>query len=193
MSTFKFTRKSFDKVMNSRINATVEAATKSRTVFLTIKGNGNTIDVKDKTGATVCQAANPEVVLQKKIFNTNANSAVAMKSPANIQLYKDACAAEKAGETDKAHELFNSLANNLQMSFGLLLPSKFEYELSDGVEISAKLQLITTEKGQIITIDPKTIRVQEPEVLATGGFSMVDDISDEEEVDETTAAEVLEA
>lgn len=182
--------------MNNRINATLEAATKQRTVLLTIKGNGNSIDVKNKAGELVAQAGGDGVVLQKKIFNTNVNSAIAMKNPANVTLYKDACKAEKAGETDKAHDLFNQLANKLQVSFGLLLPSKFEFQLSDGVEISAKLQLITTDNGQIITIDPKTIRIMEPEVLATGGFSMEDPFAAEQEAEEEvedTVDAVLEA
>lgn len=196
MSKFQFTKKSFDTVMNSRNNATVEAATKSRTVLLTIKGNGNVIDVKNKQGEVVAQAGGDGVILQKKIFNTNLNSSVPMKNPANISLYKQACAAEKAGEKDKAHKLFNDLANKLQVSFGLLLPSKFEFQLSDGVEISAKLSLVTTEKGQIITIDPKSIRVIEPEVLATGGFTMDDPFayeSSEEEEETADVADVLEA
>lgn len=196
MSSFKFNQKSFQSLMNNRINATLEAATKQRTVLLTIKGNGNSIDVKNKAGELVAQAGGDGVVLQKKIFNTNVNSAIAMKNPANVTLYKDACKAEKAGETDKAHDLFNQLANKLQVSFGLLLPSKFEFQLSDGVEISAKLQLITTDNGQIITIDPKTIRIMEPEVLATGGFSMEDPFAAEQEAEEEvedTVDAVLEA
>jgi hypothetical protein len=195
MSTFKFNEKSFRSTMNQRGRASKEQAAKSKTVIFTIKGNGNVIDVKNKAGEAVGQAANPDVVLQKKIFNTNINSDIATSNPANIKLFSDARKAEKAGETETAHELYNELANKLQVSFGLLLPSKLEYELSNGVECSAKLQLVTTDNGSIITIDPKTIRVMEPEVLATGGFAMEDPFagSEEEETEGVSAEEALTA
>lgn len=187
MSAFKFNAKNFASiVLASRRGFTKEMAQKGKTVLVTIQGNGNTIDVKNKDGEAVASASGTGEQLQKRIFNTFANSGVAMSNPQNVAMFKAAKAAEKAGETDKAHELYAELANKFQVSFGVLFGGKGDKiinALSDNTEISAKLQLIETEKGSIITIDPKTIRVMEPEVVEAMSLpsSYLDD--EEETVD----------
>jgi hypothetical protein len=188
-SSFKFKRDSFGKiVLNGRSVATKEQATKGRKVLLTIQGDGNTIDVKDKDGKYVQSASDAGVGLQKRIYNTYCNSEVAMTNPANVAAFKQAKAEEKAGNADKAHELYQSVSNAFQLSFGVLYGGKGDKlisQLGDNVEISAKLMLITTEKGSIITIDPKTITVMEPDVLEA--TTLPSSYLDDEDEDATVA------
>lgn len=179
----KMTSQSVKAIMNQRVLIPETAV--SKRVKLAIQGNGNTIDVKDKDGNFVASAADPNLVLQKRIFNCKANSGLAMGSERNRKLLKDAIAAEKAGDADKAHELFNEYLNRVQLSFGILLPSAVVEKLASGVEIAASITKVTTENGSLLTIDPSTISVVEPETYGKTTFSLEDFAGDE---DETPAA-----
>jgi hypothetical protein len=181
----KMTSQSVKSIMQNRI--LVPAQAEGKRVKLFVQGNGNVIDVKDSKGEFVPSAADPNVVLQKKIFNFRANSGVAMANERNRQMLKDAIAAEKAGDADKAHELFNSYLNAVQLSAGILLPSAVAEKLSSGVEIAATITKVTTEKGSLLTIDPQTIGIVEPESYGKTTFSL-EDFSDEAPAEETPAA-----
>lgn len=54
----------------------------------------------------------------RTIYNLRANSAIAMS--ANKGLFTDALKAESAGETQKAHDLFNEYLNTIQVSFSVI-------------------------------------------------------------------------
>lgn len=177
----KLTQAGVKGIMTKRIMVPANAVGK-RVKFL-VQGNGNTVDVKNKEGDFVTSTipGYEGTVLQKKIFNLRANSAVAMSNTRNRQYLIDALKAEKAGDAEKAHELFNEYLNSTQMSFGILLPSNIADKLSAGVEIAATVTEVTTENGSLLTIDPSTISIVEPEVYGSTSFDMSDFIEDDEE------------
>lgn len=146
-------------------------------VVFTIQGNGNTIDVRDKAGELV-QSTIPGqegTVLQKAIFNLKANSQLGMSNERTRKYFIDGCVAEKQGDVELASELFNKYLNASQLTFGVLLPSAVVDQLSNGVDIAAKVIKVDTENGSLLTIDPSTIAVQAPELLNAGtGFNMED-------------------
>lgn len=177
----KLTQAGVKGIMTKRIMVPANAVGK-RVKFL-VQGNGNTVDVRNKEGDFVTSTipGYEGTVLQKKIFNLRANSAVAMSNTRNRQYLIDALKAEKAGDAEKANELFNEYLNSTQMSFGILLPSNIADKLSAGVEIAATVTEVTTENGSLLTIDPSTISIVEPEVYGSTSFDMNDFIEDEEE------------
>lgn len=178
-------------IMTKRILVPANAVGK-RVKFL-VQGNGNIVDVKNREGELVTSTipGYEGTVLQKKIFNLRANSAVAMSNTRNRQYLIDALKAEKAGDQEKANELFGEYLNATQMSFGILLPSAIADKLSAGVEIAATVTEVTTENGSLLTIDPSTISIVEPEVYGSTSFDMNDFIEDEE--DEKDPVEVKKA
>ncbi len=183
-------------IMNRR--KSVPATMVGKKVQLTIRGNGNTIDVKNKTGELVQSVVLPGTVFQKVIFNLDANSGIAMSSAINRQLSKDAMAAERAGDKDTASKLFSDLLNAFQMSFSVPTTNEALLEqLGDRVDIVAEVVLVTTENGSLLTIDPNTIRIAAPERLAATVFSFdeapdADPVETDEEKAARLAKEALE-
>lgn len=181
------TSSSVKAIMTKR--SLVATASVGKSIFLTIQGNGNVIDVIGKDGQPVMSSIKGQegIVLQKHIFNCKAASQLAMADPFVQGLFKSGLAAEKAGgsfigkltrdpnEVAAAHtadEYFSEYLNRTQVSFGVLLPSTKVDNLSDGVEIAAKVQEITTDNGKLLTIDASSIRVVEPDVAPTVSFDM---------------------
>lgn len=156
---------------------TVQAAHVGKKVVFTIQGDGNVIDVLNKAGEVVLStiAGYEGTVLQKRIYNLKANSVLAMTNPRTRQFMIDGLAAEKAGKAEQASELFNQYLNACQLSFGVLLPSAIVENLSNGVDIAAKVIEVTTENGSLLTIDPSTISVKAPEYLDAGTSFNIDD------------------
>ena len=155
----------------------------------TVQGNGNVIDVLDKAGKVVMSsiAGQEGTVLQKKIFNLRANSALAMSNPRTRQFMIDGLAAEKAGKAEQASELFNQYLNSCQLSFGVLLPSGIVDSLTNGVDIAAKVIEVKTDNGSLLTIDPSAIFVQAPESVDNGTSFNIDDFLPAEEKELTSA------
>lgn len=153
------------------------AAHVGKKVVFTIQGDGNVIDVLNKAGETVTStiAGYEGTVLQKRIFNLKANSQLAMTNARTRQFMIDGLAAEKAGKAAQASELFNQYLNACQLSFGVLLPSAIVDQLSNGVDIAAKVIQVDTENGSLLTIDPSTISVKAPEYLESGTSFNIDD------------------
>lgn len=185
------TSTSVKAIMSKRSTIPAEAVGK-RVKFL-IQGNGNTVDVKDKDGKLVPSTIPGQegTVLQKKIFNLRANSSLAMQSERTRSYVKNGLMAEKLGADGKvkgflgelegeytAHEWFNAYLNSTQISFGILLPSTIAEKLSTGVEIAATVQRVDTEAGSLLTIDPSTISIVEPEVYGSTTFNL-DDFADD--------------
>jgi hypothetical protein len=184
------TLQSVKSIMNKRTLIPQEAVGKR--VKLAIQGNGNTIDVKDKEGKMVASIVDPSLVLQKTIFNTKANSGLAVSNERNRQILKDAVAAEKAKDFEKAHDLYNQYLNATQLSFGILLPSSIIAKLASGVEIAATVEQVTTDNGSLLTIDPSTISIVEPEVYGKTTFDMEAFMDEaEEEVVATAASQTV--
>jgi hypothetical protein len=191
---FKWTSKTVTAQMKKRIPITKAMAEKEKTVVFTVVGNGNVIEVKNKAGEVVGTAADSRLPLRKKIFNLQANSEVALLNPINKAKLSAAITAERANSMDTADVLFNEFLNSAQISFSLLENHKLFNVIGDNMEISGKLELITTEKGSIITLQPNSIRVMEPETVSKTTFSMEDYLGISNEpatTDAPSASEVL--
>src|SRR5688572_7875221 len=108
-------------IMQQRI-AVPETAVGGKKILFTIQGNGTKLDVTNKAGDYVASAADPDLVLQKRIFNVKANSALAMGLKINRDLLIAGVAAERDGDMEAAHEHFSNYLNAVQISFNILLP-----------------------------------------------------------------------
>lgn len=159
---------SVNAIMRKR--STLSVAMVGKKVVFTIQGNGNVIDVVDKKGEPVLStiAGQEGIILQKKIFNLKTTSQLALSNDRTRGYLKEGIAAEKAGDIDAANEAYNAFLNSTQVSFGVLLPSAIADKLANGVDIAATVIRVDTENGSLLTIDPSTIMVKEPEVLAPG-------------------------
>jgi len=165
----------------------ITASHVGKKVVFTVQGDGNVIDVTSKDGKPVLSsiAGQEGTILQKRIFNLKANSGLAMTNPRNRQYMIDALKAEKAGQADKASELFNAYLNSCQLSFGVLLPSAIVDQLSNGVDIAAKVIQVDTDNGSLLTIDPSTISVKQPEYLESGTSFNIDEFLPAEDTKQT--------
>ena len=183
------TSTSVKAIMQKRSTIPTDAVGK-RVKFL-IQGDGNVIDVKDKEGKLVMSTIPgfEGTVLQKKIFNLRANSLLAMQNERTRSYILDGLKAEKAGGTISlerdgkptdvtASELFNDYLNATQMSFGVLLPSNIAEKLASGVEIAATVVRVDTDNGSLLTIDPSTLSIVEPESYGTTVFNLDDFTAD---------------
>jgi hypothetical protein len=184
MSTFRNTKANVTSKMNKRLFA--PEALVGKTVSVTIEGNGVKYDVKNKAGEFVESVLGGGAIFQKMIYNLEANSEIALNNPANKALKSAARAAETAGNTDEAHELYQQFLRKVQMDFSVPTTSPIVSKLGHKCDISAKLMKITTENGSILTIDPATIRILEPVALGSTTFSF----DDEDETVATPASEV---
>ena len=187
------TSQSLKKIMEKRVTIPASAASKAVKVY--IQGDGNIIDVRDKNGDVVTSTIPGEegTVLQKKIFNLKANSGVALTNAAVRQLIIDGLAAEKAGDVYKADELFTEYLNKTQMSFSVIIPNAVASRLGNNVQIAGQVQLITTDNGSLLTLDPSTVSVVEAETFSATEFNLNDFMAAEEPAEEEagTAAEAL--
>lgn len=186
-NTRRIDSKAVTGIMNGR-KLTKTSRVGKKDVF-TIQGNGNVIDVTDKDGKVVTSTITgyEGTVLQKRILNTKSNSELAMSNPRTQGYLRDALKAERAGDADAAHELFNKYLNACQLSFGYLLPNDtLDAALGAGVDIAAEIVVVTTENGSLLTIDPKTIRVEEAGVQGGTTFD-INSFMEEEEAPATKA------
>jgi len=186
--TRPMTLQSVKSIMNKR--TLVPTTMIGKRVRLTIQGDGNIIDVRNKAGELVANVvAGDGTNLQKKIYNCKAVSQIAMTSPLARTLLSNAVAAEKAGgaivgkltndpaEVAVPHtvdEYATAYLNHVQLSFGILLPSAKIDQLANGVEIAAKVEKVTTENGSLLTLDPSTLSIVEPETLGEVAFNIDD-------------------
>lgn len=157
-------------------------------VVLTVQGEGSIIDVKDKSGNYVRSVNDDGTVFRKKIVNFRANSQLAMANDRNRQFLIDAIKAEKAGDAAAADELFGKYLNGTQLSMGIPLPSHKADQCVSGVEVAGRVTITETENGQLLSIDPSSISIVEPERLSTTTFELPDDEEEREEL--TPAAEL---
>lgn len=164
------TSKAVQSIMSKRI--LIPTSKEGAKIRFTVQGEGTWMDVKDGEGNFVMSASDPGVILRKKIFNLQASSQVAMSNPDNKKMLVDALKAERAGDTERAHELFNNYLNKTQLSFSVLDNQAVLPKIVNGVDIAAKVQLITTDNGTLLTIDPSTISVIEPEIIKTATFDL---------------------
>jgi hypothetical protein len=162
-------RKAVESIMNKR--GRLDEALVGKKVRLTIERNGTKMDVKNKAGELVQSVVEPGTVFQTIVFNLQANSSIAAKNAANHALAAAGLAAERTGNYEEAHKQYQAFLNALQVSFNIPTTHRLADQLGDQVDIEARVIKITTENGSLLTIDPTTIRIFEPEVLAPTAFS----------------------
>lgn len=132
----------------------------------TVRGNGNIIDVRTKEGDLVPSLDGSGVPLRKRIFNVKCNSRVAVTNAMNKELLMQAYQFEKAGNLEKSAELYNEFLQNIEVSFGVLSGTNLFNLIQDGDQIKAKVIEVVTEKGTLLTLDPKTIAIMKPQYAA---------------------------
>lgn len=154
--------------------AIVKNSQVGQTVRFHIVGNGNLVPVKTKDGVQVMDNATNTVPLYKTIYNVKANSQLAMQNPRNQQILREAMQAESVGEVDKAHELFNSYLNKIQVSFSIIQnPGRSNVQFYDKQLVEGEVELVTTENGQLITMtNVRAVAVEK--LAATPAFSLAD-------------------
>lgn len=188
MSTTRLlTKQSVINIMQKRMTAPEELARLGKKVHLTIEGNGVVWDVKNGQGELVPSVIGDGTNFQKKIFNTRANSGIAMANPRNLELQRAGRKAELAGNAEEAHKQYQAFLRAVQLDFSVPTTSGILDKLTNGTDISAKLVIVRTENGSLLTIDPSTISVLEPAELSTTTFSFEDEA---EEGAATVASEI---
>jgi len=164
------TLQSVQNIMNSRKKIT--DAMEGQFVVLTVRGNGNRIAVKDAKGDAVMAAGTTDVLLEKKIFNVNCNSSVAVKNDRTQSILRAGYTAEKAGDSAEAALQYNNYLNKTQVSFSVLSNSPLFDKIQSGDQIKGKVQLITTAKGSILTLDPKSLSIVAPSLGEDSSFDL---------------------
>lgn len=126
-----------------------------------IQGKGNTIAVTKQDKSVVLDAqGNP---LMKTIYNTKVNSHVAMLNPRNQEILKGAMQFESDGDDEAAHRAFNDYLNKIQVSFSVIInPGQKTTVFSNGDLVKGRVTLVTTENGQLLTVENVTaVRIEE--------------------------------
>lgn len=139
-----------------------------------IQGDGFTLAVTTKDGTAVLDfQGNP---LMKTIYNTRVNSHVAMLNERNREILKGAVAAEQDGDMETAHAAFNDYLNKIQVSFSVILnPGQKNKVFSNGDLVKGRVELITTENGQLLTLENNSVTlVPIQEANATAAFTLDD-------------------
>lgn len=167
------TKQSVINIMNKRMTA--PASLEGKKIHLTIEGNGVVIDVKNSKGELVPSVVGDGQPFQKKIFNTRANSGIAMANPRNLELQRAGRKAELAGNADEAHKQYQAFLRAVQLDFSVPTTSGILDKLTNGTDISAKLVTVRTENGSLLTIDPSSISVLEPAELTAATFTFEDE------------------
>lgn len=145
-------------------------------VPLTIEGNGKVWDVLNAAKEFVPSVIGDGTNFQKKIFNTRANSGIAMANPRNEAIKLAARKLELAGDVLGADKLYQQFLRAVQLDFSVPTTSSVIPKLTNGTDISAKLIEVKTEKGSLLTIDPSTISVLEPAELQDTVFTFDDEV-----------------
>lgn len=163
--------------MNSR--TLIQSSDEGKRVQLVVRGNGTDIIVKNKDGEAVQSVIEPGTAFEVRIFNTNSNSSIAMGNDRNKMLLKEGLTAEKAGNKELAHEKFTAFLNAVAVSFNIPVTSSIVSKLADRVHIAGTVVKITTPNGSLLTIDPKSISVLNPEKLSATSFVLPVDETEE--------------
>lgn len=109
-------------------------------------------DVKDAQGNLVLEANGTGAVLRRIIVALRANSEIAVLNERTKAIRAEAMAAEAAGNTAKAHELFNQYLNKCQLSFNVLSTSSNFGKIEKGDDVKGVIEKVTTENGSLMTL-----------------------------------------
>lgn len=137
-------------------------------IIFTIQGTPSLYDVKKSDGSTALSYRNDGSTFKKMIFNVKHKSMLALKSPFVLANADKGLAAETAGDKIGAHEHFNRFLRSVQISFSLPIEHRLAYALKEGDTILGKAELRVTKNGQLLSIDPSTVRIFIPVPVITG-------------------------
>lgn len=174
-----FNKQTVINIMNKR--SLVPASIVGKKVKLTVQGNGTLLPVFTKEGEPVMSVVDEGVQMEKYVYNVQANSGLALSNARNKEYSAQGVAAEKAGDFQAAHDFFVQYLNATQISFNVPSTNAINAKLSQGVDIAAKIVRIDTEAGSLLTIDPSTISIVEPEELKATVFSFDEETEPEGE------------
>lgn len=151
-SSFRLTAASVQSIIANR--AIIRTSQAGDTLRFHVQGNGNTIPVVTKDGAQVMASGTDNVPLLKTIYGLKCNSHVAMLNPRNQEILRTAYAAEAEGDEDTAHAAYNDYLNKIQVSFNVIInPGRKITSFTNGQLVEGEVALISTEKGQLLTLD----------------------------------------
>lgn len=109
---------------------------------------------------------NGKVVPASWIYNINRVSQVALSTPAAIESYSKAIAAENAGDHETAHDAFREFLNKVTISFNSRTRQFVNGQLVQGV-----LTLITTERGSLLKLE-NVSAMQALDAPSSAGFDL---------------------
>jgi hypothetical protein len=170
-SSLKFTAIRVQQLIASR--ALLRNSQIGETVRFHIVGNGTLIPVKTKDGAQV-MSANDGSPLYKTIYNVKANSQLAIQNDRNKEILKGAFETEQSGDDMAAHAAYNDYLNKIQVSFSVINnPGRVGVQFYDKQLVEGEVELITTERGQLLTItNVRPVAVEK--LKAMPAFSLAD-------------------
>ena len=187
------TLQSVQNVLNSRKRITETQAAQGVFVQMTVRGNGNIIDVRNSEGDLVPAADGSGEILRKKIFNLVCNSDVAIKNERNKDLLRSGYKAEQSGDTEQAAVHYNDYLNKTQVSISVLSTSANFTKIQNGDQVKGRVQLITTDKGSILTLDPSTLSIMAPSAGEDTSLNLMDMMIVEEGTTNPVVEEVITA
>jgi hypothetical protein len=142
-----FDKLRFESFMKSR--KTINDSHVGQLIQAKVVGNGNIVTVKGKDGKPVMGSDGQP--LQKRIYNLNLNSAIAM---ANTRTREKALAANKAfaaGNKQEASDIFSDILNDLQVSFDVWANSSQNF--MNGQIVQGVVEKVTTKKGSLLKLN----------------------------------------
>lgn len=151
-------------ILNRR--TTVTPAHVGSSLRLAIQGTGQFLPKGHKYAVNGQETENQ---FDRTIYNLKASSSLLMAF--NKPLFTEAMKAESAGDVNKAHDLFNSYLNAVQLSFSVIEPSSRKF--SSGDDVKAHVQMATSKAGnQSIQVD--SVSYIAPVVVAPSKFDVTD-------------------
>lgn len=127
----------------------------------TIESVSSPFDVKNGAGELVQEFGNEGMILRKKIITFKAISEVGHAFAG--KLIAEAFAAEKAGDADAAHELYQEYLNKARFTASILSTEpSFNLDIQRGDRVSVEVEVYEGEKGNILRGTGKTLRVIAP-------------------------------
>lgn len=165
---------SFKGILNSR--KTLNMSHVGEQVLLTIQGAGSYQSAADQAEADL-KAGKPaaKAYFDKRIHNVKANSQEAMGRSELRMLLSEAIAEEKAGNLEKASEMYNMYLNSVQVSFNVIADRSHKFQ--DGEAITAFVGTAETKAGhRAIVIND--VRYKAPTTVETVKFD-ISDLTDE--------------
>lgn len=151
-------------IINKRI--TVTRTDVGSSLRLKIQGTGQFLDKGHKY--TVGGEAR-ENMFDRTIYNLRASSAMLMA--ANKPLFTAAMKAESAGDTQKAHDLFNEFLNAVQLSFSVIEPSNRKFNSGDNVNADI---ILSVSKANVESLQVDSVSYIAPTVKAATKFEVTD-------------------